>query len=644
MIIIIPLGGIGERFKKNGYNVPKALINVLGKPILYYLLDSIDKNQNIKYIYIPYNNEYVHYRLEDRLKNDYPYFNFKFFPLQNNTDGAAHTIKLALDNIIENSDISDVPIMCMDGDNFYTTNIIGLYEKYKDNAIITTIDNSDSNIYSFADVNNNNVINIIEKERISNNICTGVYCFNSYKLLHKYCNKVINNNIKFKNEYYVSVVISEMLKDGIIFKNININKEDWHCLGTPIQIRLFCNNYPRISCINNNIKIKQKRICFDLDNTLVTYPKILGDYKSVEPIQKNIDYLKYLKKFGHTIIIYTARRMKTHNGNVGKINADVGKITFDTLDKFDIPYDEIYFGKPYADIYIDDLAVNCFDNIEKYLGFYNDNIKPRDFNTINMNTIELYEKKSNDLSGEIYYYLNIPNDMKDLFPILFDYDINNKWFKMEKISGITVSQLYINQLLTPECLLHIMNSLIRIHNVNIDGIHNNINIYDNYCCKLKQRYESYNYNIFENSEQLYNLLYQKLSEYEKNSKGKVRMIHGDPVFTNIIINNYDKIKFIDMRGKINNILTIYGDWLYDWAKIYQSLIGYDNILLEHPINNNYQGKLINIFKDKFIELYSLEDFNDLKIITKSLLFSLIPLHNNNKCDKYYQLIFSKFLI
>ena len=33
-----------------------------------------------------------------------------------------------------------------------------------------------------------------------------------------------------------------------------------------------------------------------------------------------------------------------------------------------------------------------------------------------------------------------------------------------------------------------------------------------------------------------------------------------------------------MRGKIDNKLSLKGDWLYDWAKIYQSLIGYDKIL------------------------------------------------------------------
>jgi hypothetical protein len=58
--------------------------------------------------------------------------------------------------------------------------------------------------------------------------------------------------------------------------------------------------------------IKKLRFCFDLDNTLVTFPKIPNDYTTVEPIQNTINYLKYLKTFGHTIIIYTARRMKTH--------------------------------------------------------------------------------------------------------------------------------------------------------------------------------------------------------------------------------------------------------------------------------------------------------------------------------------------
>ena len=49
MIIIIPIGGIGQRFKENGYKNPKALINIYGKSIISYLLDNL--NNNIDYIF-----------------------------------------------------------------------------------------------------------------------------------------------------------------------------------------------------------------------------------------------------------------------------------------------------------------------------------------------------------------------------------------------------------------------------------------------------------------------------------------------------------------------------------------------------------------------------------------------------------------
>ena len=108
--------------------------------------------------------------------------------------------------------------------------------------------------------------------------------------------------------------------------------------------------------------------------------------------------------------------------------------------------------------------------------------------------------------------------------------------------------------------------------------------------------------------------------------------------TNIIINNYDKIKFIDMRGKQGEELTIFGDWLYDWAKLYQSILGYDKILQDKEINSDYEKKMKETFEEYFIELFSIEDLKNVKMITKSLLFSLIPLHNNEKCFRYFELI------
>lgn len=638
MIIIIPIGGTGQRFKENGYTKPKALINVFGKPILYYLLDNLIKSllfTKVEYIYIPYNKEYNNYHFESMLQNDYPDVNFKFFKLHNDTRGAAETINIAL-NQLEMED--NKPILCLDSDNFYTCDIINAWNG--NNCVFTMHDTTQSPIYSYIEINENeNIIDIKEKIKISDYACTGAYGFNSIIQLKQYTSKIIENNITQKTEFYTSGVIKEMINDAIHFKNILISKSSVCCLGTPLQLKQFYNNYPRISCINNNNNIKSKRICFDLDNTLVTYPSIKGDYTSVKPIEKNISLLKYLKQFNNTIIIYTARRMRTHHGNIGKINADVGKITFDTLEKFDIPYDEIYFGKPYADFYIDDLAINAFHNIEKELGYYKNVIEPRDFHSISTTNVEVIVKKGNDLSGEIYYYSNIPIEIKDLFPLFFGNNDNTS-YQIEKINGVSVSDMYTSEILTEQILTCIMKSIQRIHRTKSDD---DVNIYDNYADKLRARWANYDYSRFNNSKVLYDELINHLNEYEKNNSGQKKVIHGDPVFTNIIINTYDKIKFIDMRGKVGNKLTIMGDWLYDWAKLYQSLIGYDSILVSKPISYKYQVKMIECFKSYFITSYSETDFNNLKLITKCLLLTLIPLHNNTKCNSYYDLIFTEFL-
>jgi capsule biosynthesis phosphatase len=635
MIILIPLGGLGTRFKKLGYSLPKPLINVMGKPIIYWLLDNLNiKNDDI--VLIPYNNEISKYNFEDRLKKDYPQINFLFHKLTQNTDGAAETILIALNTII----IEDSPVLCLDGDNFYTTDIIKQWNG--SNCVFVFEDKSKEEVFSYVKTNTKNeIINIEEKNKISDLASTGGYGFNSWKTLKLYCQKIIDNNIKQKNEYYTSTVIKEMLKNNEIFFPNIINQKNYICLGTPLHVRLFCNNFPIINANTSNKMIESKRYCFDLDNTLVTFPKITGDYSSVLPIYKNIKIVKYLKKLGHTIIIYTARRMKTHKGNIGKLNKDIGKITFETLDKFDIPYDEIYFGKPYADFYIDDLAISAYTDLEKGLGFYNSFILPREFNQITSTSLETFKKSSSNLDGEIYYYKNIPLEIKDMFPLLISHDVENTWYEMEKINGIPISKLFLSEELTTELLDHIIGSINRIHNSTIIKDHN---IYGNYLEKLVKRYNDNieYYKKFKNSDIIYNELEDYFILYQTNNMGNKSNIHGDTVLTNILINQFGKIKFIDMRGKIlvgnKNVLSLLGDSIYDYAKLYQSLIGYDEILENRFVNLSYKNKLIKHFEKKFTEKFG--DINKLKMVTKLLLFTLIPLHKDNydKCKKYYELI------
>ena len=56
-----------------------------------------------------------------------------------------------------------------------------------------------------------------------------------------------------------------------------------------------------------------------------------------------IELLKKFKSDGHEIIIYTARRMQTHNSNIGKVIKDIAMITFQTLDKYNILLKKVKF-------------------------------------------------------------------------------------------------------------------------------------------------------------------------------------------------------------------------------------------------------------------------------------------------------------
>ena len=251
MIILIPLGGTGERFKKQGFTKPKILIEVLNKPILYYLLDNLNIQNNVRYVYIPYNKEYYEYNLEDKLKKKYQNIKFKFLKLEDDTRGALETIKIALDNIV-NDKFIDCPILCLDGDNFYDINydIIKLWNKK--NMVFTFLDKIDNPLWSYITSNLNIVKKIVEKEKISDNACCGAYGFESVLELYKYCNLVIRNNITSKNEFYTTIAIKNMINDNFIFVNKNIENKYYFSLGTPELVESF-----------------KKTLLFDLDGTLV---------------------------------------------------------------------------------------------------------------------------------------------------------------------------------------------------------------------------------------------------------------------------------------------------------------------------------------------------------------------------------------
>jgi len=366
MTIMIPLGGIGSRFQKEGYSRPKPFISVLGKPMLLWVLDNLQVGPNDEVV-IVYDPAFLLAKYWPLILEKYP--TARRVELAGPTRGAAETVLLGLRGIPAKQRAR--PVMLCDGDTFYTADIVTQYREVarKGHNAVFHFDSFDPKpIYSYVtiDASTGLVQDVKEKVKISDHANSGCYCFADGSRLAAECQALLSSGSTQLSqdkvgEFYTSGVIKAMLDAGAPFAALRLHAHDFHVLGTPAQVEAFCAGHA---------EVPRLRFCFDLDNTLVSAPQTAGDYTTCLPIPENIAMAQELHRQGHYIIVATARRMRTHKGNPNAVIADIGLLTLQQLKQFAIPHDEVSFGKPWAQFYIDDLAVDALGDVSKQTGFY----------------------------------------------------------------------------------------------------------------------------------------------------------------------------------------------------------------------------------------------------------------------------------
>lgn len=336
--------------------------------------------------------------------------------------------------------------------------------------------------------------------------------------------------------------------------------------------------------------------------------------------------------------------MRTHKGNIGSVLADVGPVTFAQLAKYEIPYHDIHFGKPYADVYVDDLAVNANLDTMREIGWLLDEQDPaaligeeasageeakkagmiaaRDFNTIQIIGDKVIKSsKSENILGELFFYSHMPSEISHIFPTVYnvDYIADTSIYNitMENRRGLTFSHLLVGRSITKGRLISLLKSLHTIHTTastekatlkipsalekkfeehSLARANHRVNIYANYGSKLRSRYYK-DQDKYDALGPLAGSLFARINEfldtYEAEEKGvHAQVIHGDPVFSNAILSKDEKlVSFIDVRCQLENTLTPEGDIHYDLGKVLQSLCGYDHILFMSANNHDLRGAL-----------------------------------------------------
>jgi len=110
------------------------------------------------------------------------------------------------------------------------------------------------------------------------------------------------------------------------------------------------------------------KFIFDIDGTICPIKQKDEKYEDLIPYKDIVEKLREYHKNGAKIALFTSRNMNSYGGNIGMINKYTAKILLDWLEKWEIPYDEIVYGKPWPGhegFYVDDRSIRP-DEFLKY--------------------------------------------------------------------------------------------------------------------------------------------------------------------------------------------------------------------------------------------------------------------------------------
>jgi dTDP-glucose pyrophosphorylase len=234
--IVIPMAGQGSRFVAAGFSKPKPFIDVHGKPMIERVMDNLNC-EGANFILIA-RQEHLEreFLLVEKIKMN---FNATFIGIDKLTEGTACTVLFAK-KLIDNS----YPLLIANSDQIVDLNIQEYIDDcLRDNAdgsILTFYDRSRNPKWSFARINENNfVLEVKEKEPISDIATVGIYLFTKGSLFVDSAIEMIIKNDRVNNEFYTCPTYNYSIKSNKLIKIFNINFESMHGLGTPEDLEIY---------------------------------------------------------------------------------------------------------------------------------------------------------------------------------------------------------------------------------------------------------------------------------------------------------------------------------------------------------------------------------------------------------------------
>lgn len=229
--LVMPMGGGGTRFGNNGFEIPKPLLKLYGKPFFYWATRSVEKFVELESLTFVVLEEHVkEFKIDEEIRKFFPDANIVTIP--EILPGAVLTCKAGINNISNNT-----PILFNDCDHLFLCQ--EFYEFCK-NARFTEVDGalltfkSDEDKFSYVAYGSDGYINrTVEKEVISDDAICGAYYFKDKDTFLDATEEYLTK-CAYK-EFFVSGVYNILIEHG---KKIKSFHTDVHVsFGTPEEYK-----------------------------------------------------------------------------------------------------------------------------------------------------------------------------------------------------------------------------------------------------------------------------------------------------------------------------------------------------------------------------------------------------------------------
>jgi dTDP-glucose pyrophosphorylase len=227
--IILPLAGSSDLFINAGYHYPKPLIELNGKTMIELVIENPSKiNRKYQYVFIIKEEDVVKFHLDNTLKLLCP--GCEIVKLKKSTKGGLCSVIMAIDKVVKEDSL-----LILNGDQIIDIDfneVDGYWKQEKVAAGIVTF-NSVHPRWSYARLENGDVVQTAEKNPISNQSIAGYYYFEKAGDFFEASFECIKNQVQCEGNYYISPVINQYVLHNKKVKNYSINKDAYHSFYSP---------------------------------------------------------------------------------------------------------------------------------------------------------------------------------------------------------------------------------------------------------------------------------------------------------------------------------------------------------------------------------------------------------------------------